>query len=322
MSGPLETRPAAAGDLPQILELLRESMGRADDPRFDALFRWKHLDNAFGPSPMWVAVDGDRLAAFRTFMRWEFQRGDDVFRCVRAVDTATHPDYQGRGLFTQLTRAALPELEADGVRFVFNTPNDQSRPGYLKMGWQAIGRARACVRPLSPIGAFALARNRMPAGHFSEVPKFGRPVAEVLADPHLNQLIPGTGGAVLRTRVTPEFLRWRYASAVLPYCAIVAPGGIEQGVAITRVRRRGRALEVVMAALLGVDDDPAAARELVRCVRKAAHRHADYMLGIGTIPGFVPVPSFGPVVTTRTVSEAAPATIADFRLTLGDIELF
>ena len=75
-------------------------------------------------------------------MRWEFQRGDEVFRCVRAVDTATHPDYQGRGLFTRLTKAALPELVADGVKFVFNTPNDQSRPGYLKMGWQAVGRAR------------------------------------------------------------------------------------------------------------------------------------------------------------------------------------
>jgi len=64
---------------------------------------------------MWVACDGERVVAFRTFMRWEFQRGDQVFRCVRAVDTATHPDYQGRGLFSQLTRSALPELAADGV---------------------------------------------------------------------------------------------------------------------------------------------------------------------------------------------------------------
>ena len=60
----------------------------------------------------------------------------------------------------------------------------------------------------------------------------------------------------------------------------------------------------------------------MRGVRKAARGHADYLLGVGAIPGFVAVPSFGPIVTTRAVSEPAPTTITDFRLTLGDIELF
>ena len=90
-------REAHDEDLPAILRLLRDSMGRAEDDRFELLFRWKHLDNAFGPSPMWVACDGDRIVGLRTLMRWEFERADAIFRCVRAVDTATHPDYQGRG---------------------------------------------------------------------------------------------------------------------------------------------------------------------------------------------------------------------------------
>jgi hypothetical protein len=30
-------------------------------------------------------------------MRWEFVRGGEVLRAVRAVDTATDPDYQGKG---------------------------------------------------------------------------------------------------------------------------------------------------------------------------------------------------------------------------------
>jgi predicted N-acetyltransferase YhbS len=323
MTARLETRAAGADDLPAVLDLLRRSMGRADDERFDALFRWKHLDNAFGPSPMWVACDGERVVAFRTFMRWEFQRGDEVFRCVRAVDTATHPDYQGRGLFTQLTRAALPELAADGVAFVFNTPNAQSRPGYLKMGWTAIGRASAYIRPLSSRGAIELVRSRVPASHWSEPATFGIPAEELLDDERIEGLVARpSGDDVLRTRVTRSFLQWRYASSVLAYRAIVPRGGIEQGVALTRVRRRGNAREVVVATFLGVHSDGGARRRLSRAVRSAARGHASYLLGIGAIPGFVPVPSFGPIVTTRDVSQPAPRKLAEFALSLGDIELF
>ena len=132
----IEIRPATPEDRPAILALLTKSLGWHDDPRYQALFEWKHDENPFGPSPMWVACDGDRVVALRVFMRWQFRRGDEILRAVRAVDTATDPDYQGKGLFTALTLHGLDELRADGVDFVFNTPNAQSLPGYLKMGWQ------------------------------------------------------------------------------------------------------------------------------------------------------------------------------------------
>ena len=98
----LDIRPAGTDDRDEVLALLRRSLGAGDDPRYPELFSWKHDQNAFGTSPMWVAVDGERIAAFRTLMRWEFVRGGRILRAVRAVDTATDPDYQGKGLFTAL----------------------------------------------------------------------------------------------------------------------------------------------------------------------------------------------------------------------------
>jgi GNAT superfamily N-acetyltransferase len=115
-------------DRPAILALLTKSLGWHDDPRYQALFEWKHDQNPFGRSPMWVACDGDRVVALRVFMRWQFRRGNETLRAVRAVDTATDPEYQGKGLFTALTLHGLDELRADGVDFVFNTPNAQSLP--------------------------------------------------------------------------------------------------------------------------------------------------------------------------------------------------
>ena len=151
----LDIRPAEPEDRDAIITLLQRSLGSDGDPRYPELFAWKHDTNRFGPSPMWVATDGGRVVAFRALMRWEFVRGGKVLRAVRAVDTATDPDYQGRGLFRALTMHGLESVRAEGVDFVFNTPNDQSRPGYLKMGWREVGRLPAAVRFTGPTGHVA-----------------------------------------------------------------------------------------------------------------------------------------------------------------------
>jgi len=166
--GDLTIRRATAADRPEILALLAASLGRdGTDARYEALFAWKHELNAFGRSPTWLACDGDRVAGIRVLMPWEFRRGELTIRAVRAVDTATHPDYQGRGIFTRLTLHAIEELRAEGVDFVFNTPNDQSRPGYLKMGWQVVGQIPVAVRVRNPLAARRMVAARVPAGKWS-----------------------------------------------------------------------------------------------------------------------------------------------------------
>jgi GNAT superfamily N-acetyltransferase len=299
-------------------------MGRDQDDRFSSLFRWKHLENRFGRSPMWVACDDDRIVGLRTLMRWEFERDDKTVRCVRAVDTATHPEYQGRGIFRQLTLAALVELERDGVDFVFNTPNTQSRPGYLKMGWNEIGRAAACVRPLSIAGGLRLVRNRVPAAHWSEPASFGSPVDAVIDDPTFATLLAHRVAAPgrYRTRVDVPFCTWRYATPLLGYRAVVAPAGVDRGVAFVRLRRRGGARELVLALLATPAGAKGAPRDLVREVVRRARPHADYVLGVGAIPGCVQVRSFGPIMTTRDVTIQAPRAVGDFHVELGDLELF
>ena len=68
-----------------------------------------------------------------------------------AVDTATDPEHHGRGIFRALTTQGVERLADDGVAWVFNTPNDASRPGYLKMGWTAIGALPVSIVARSPL---------------------------------------------------------------------------------------------------------------------------------------------------------------------------
>ncbi|HEX5615949.1 MAG TPA: GNAT family N-acetyltransferase [Acidimicrobiia bacterium] len=326
----LVVRPAVAADLPAVLDLLGASLGRDDDERYDALYRWKHEENPFGASPAWVADDGGRLAGVRVLMRWEFDTPIGRRRAVRAVDTATHPDYQGRGLFTRLTLHALDELRAEGVDFVFNTPNDQSRPGYLKMGWQVVGRLPAAAVPTGWRGALRMPAARVAAERWSLPTTVGEPAAGVLADTaavaDLLAACPGAGG--LATARSPEFLRWRYGTPLLDYRVLVAPGGVRHGLLLFRLRRRGPAREAVLADVLVPGDDARARRRLVGALRRSVD--ADYVMGLAPpsralADRMVPLPArAGPILTWRRVAAAAdaPPARAEWRVTLGDIELF
>src|SRR5262245_37699869 len=200
-------RRAAPDDTPAVLDLLAASMGWVPDHEHAAFFAWKHEQNPAGVSPAWVAVDpvaGDRIVGYRTFLRWEFEREGAVLRAVRAVDTATHPAYQGQGIFSRLTLHALDELRAEGVSAVFNTPNERSRPGYLKMGWREVGRLPVGVRPRGATAMMRIARSRTAAEKWSISTGAGRPAVDVFADrASLEHMLAGAERpSGLRTRLT------------------------------------------------------------------------------------------------------------------------
>ncbi|MBI2706472.1 MAG: GNAT family N-acetyltransferase [Actinobacteria bacterium] len=325
-SSAIVVRRAQPADLDGAISLAAEALGWERGKPNDAFFRWKHLENPFGTSPMWLAECDGRLAGFRTFLRWSFWRPDgSVASAVRAVDTATHPDFQGRGIFTKLTRQAISELVDEGVDFVFNTPNDKSRPGYLKMGWVTVGRVPVHVRLAAPRSALRVARARVAAEKWSAPSSAGEPAAAVLQDgaelKRLLDAIPRPPAYV--TERTPDYLRWRYGFSDLHYRAIRPDGQTSRGLCVFRVRRRGEAHEATICELLVPRDDGRTSRLLLDAVRRTAG--ADYLIWSGRrLParcGFVPLPGQGPILTWRSLRQADEPPSSSWRLGLGDIEL-
>ncbi len=343
-------RRAGAGDLDAVIALAGAALGWDPTEPNGAWFRWKHLDNPFGASPMWVAEDEAGLVGFRTFLRWELRRGTSVARCVRAVDTATAPAAQGRGIFTELTTVGLDGLAADGVEFVFNTPNQRSRPGYLKMGWQVIGRPRTTMRVGSVSGLARLPQARRPADKFSVPCDVGDAARDAFGGLGPTDGRFGDGGfgedgfgedgfghdlvgrlvaacrpadRSLSTNRSPAYLAWRYGFAPLDYRVVVGPDGIEGGCVVFRVRHRGSATEVAVAEVLVPGRDPEVEQRLLAEVRRRTR--ADYLLRIdrGRLGrgGFLPLPGQGPVLTWRAVSGRMPPRLEEWDLSLGDLEL-
>ncbi len=326
----LELRTATTDDDDAIVALASSALGwQQDEPNLE-LFRWKHRDNAFGASPMWVAVDHQnntpQLVGFRAMMQWRFRSvadGSEV-RAVRAVDTATAPSHQGQGIFRRLTTAAVDQLTAEGFDFVFNTPNTQSRPGYLKMGWSDVGRPTIHARLTGVRAALALRGARTAADKWSLPSDAGVDAREAFADVEaISALLEATrtiGDRGLRTDHRPETLAWRYGLAELRYRAVLLTSSPADGLAVFRVRTRGSATEATIAEVL--IPEPGALGPLLRKVRQAVD--ADYLLASDSRllrHGYLPVPRQGPALTTRSLASPGPELDAfDFRL--GDLELF
>lgn len=324
----IEIRGLEADDEPAVLDLLAASLGWMPDDLHARFFAWKHRENSFGKSPAWVAVDTateGRIAGLRIFLRWEFERDNSVRRAVRAVDTATHPDYRGRGIFSALTLRAVEAMRAEGVDWVFNTPNEQSRPGYLKMGWQQVGRLPVQVRPRLPFGPLRMARARVPAEKWSLPSDAGRSAAETFADRDAvaSLLASAPAGSGVHTRRTPEHLRWRYGFEPLAYRAVLAGTTSADGAVVFRLRRRGTATEATVCEVLVPGGDARVASRLLR--RVVDESGADYAIALRhgrPWLGFVPLPRQGPVLTWRDVTDTHMPALGEWRLSLGDVELF
>jgi predicted N-acetyltransferase YhbS len=309
----LTIRPSVPDDLDQVLAVAARSLGWAGDERDRAFFRWKHEENPVGSSPGWVAVDDGQVIAFRTFLRWALEGGGERLQMARAVDTATDPDHQGRGLFRRLTLESVEDLTAAGVDAVFNTPNEQSRPGYLKMGWHELGRPTIGVRPAS-LGRVPLLRQaRTAAEKWSEPCSIGEPAATALAATGVAELAAMHRPEGWATPRTADYLAWRYRFEPLHYRVVEAGGGL----VVFRVRRRGPAREVAIVEWLAPRSDR---RALGRLVAAAG----DYAVGIGLGPrhGLLPLPRQGPIVTWRPLDRPAVPVLADLSFSLGDLELF
>lgn len=315
MTDDVTIRAAEPGDSAQVIELLRISLGKGNDPLYGDFFRWKHELNPFGASPAWVALADGEVVGFRTFMRWEFVRDEEVVRAVRAVDTATAPSFRGRGIFSSLTRVAVADLEAEGVDMVFNTPNAQSRPGYLKMGWQLVGRLPVLLRPRGLTSARAILRARTAANLWSEPTSAGVPLTAASAL-HLKAISRGTTSGRLRTRHFADYISWRYGFEPLHYRIMHGPGG---DWAVFRVRKRGAAAEAVIAEASA--GSAAGHRALVRAVLGATG--ADYAIMIGSASlGAIPVPAMGPTLTCLPLGLPSAPALPSWDLQMGDVEMF
>ncbi len=139
-------RAANASDAPGIAECYCAVMGSSRPNAHDT---WKFWGNAFTPPLVMVAEDGDRIVGQYALWPTPLVIGGVSVLGAQSLDTMTHPDYQGQGMFTTLARACYALAADHGVELLYGFPNDNSYPGFIRrLNWDHTGDVDAWSRPL------------------------------------------------------------------------------------------------------------------------------------------------------------------------------
>ena len=323
----LTIRPAEENDVLNIQALATHALGDQPVLRSVPFWKWKHKANPFGESPVLVMQNADDLVGLRALMRWNLVKDKNIFTAHRAVDTATHPDYHGKGIFTQLTFSLLEQLNAGDPTVIFNTPNRKSRPGYLKMGWAQSGKTRLKIC-LSPSG---LVKN-----HLGSKTKSGYVQEKVILPESLEELLAAHQNLFsnqVTTACSTDYLRWRYMEIPgVSYSSHFRES--ENGCCwiIWRIKKNFGLVELRLLEIF-FSGSPSNVREAIREVISRTRPDVVTVLtdGCGIIDeclptGFIPASALGLNITVRKVNDAGlfnDLMNTDNRyLSAGTLELF
>lgn len=329
----MEVREATDADIPAIVALLKISLGESLMPKSERYWRWKHLENPFGQSPVLLCLEGGEIVGVRAFLRWEWNNEGQVYRAVRAVDTATHPDHQGKGVFKKLTLSLVDYCKQRGDHFVFNTPNQQSKPGYLKMGWEEAGKFPIRISIQRPV---AMLKNFISNAGMEKAESENSSIKYYLEHARLSVLVNDHLRKKRQTitNISVPYLIWRYLE--VPVARYVAIGEEQEerlsGLIIGRIKktRFGRELRITDYFL----DVSSNGKELMKKFKEskkdwgidyctssvALTKDSEHVLGRRWLTA-----SVGPIVTVRSLATEDLSALKNFKNwspSLGDLELF
>lgn len=94
-------------------------------------FIWKYINNIYGDSYIVMVYNNKgEVIAIRSFWR------NDICNAIKSfqpVDTGVVKEYRKMGIFTQMNKMVLENIRNE---LIYNFPNSNSLPGYLKLGWK------------------------------------------------------------------------------------------------------------------------------------------------------------------------------------------
>ena len=249
----IKIRPYKESEKHQVIDLLNtvfQPQEYFSNERSSEWWNWKYERNVFGKSIIIIAEDNDRVVGARIFWAWEFQCRGKTLKAYQPVDTVVHPNYQGQGLFSKLTVKAVEEAMKKKADFLFNFPNQNSLPGYLKLGWNYVAKLPWLVKPVRPFHLTKTLKNNEKATPVELDEKY-RITPEMCDDLLERESFDG----LLRTRQSKELLWWRYGeNQFFKYGALQVREGRKKLSAIFELNLKGTRREMIIVDILGSNE--------------------------------------------------------------------
>jgi hypothetical protein len=185
-----------AGDERHILELFEKTFGKPVSEKF---WKWRFLDNPVNKVMIKLMWDEDLLvghyAASPVNLICE---GNEILTAL-SMTTMTHPDYAGKGIFSQLAEELYrTEFENTELTAVWGYPNNNSHYAFLKnLQWSNLEAVPTFSLNVQKIQKITSAR-------IKQVESFTE--KQVLASKQVSE------GYSVKLDKSLEYLEWRYSN--------------------------------------------------------------------------------------------------------------
>ena len=93
---------------------------------------WQYVNNPNGKVVGFDAYSSDTLAGHYVTIPVSYYIDGKIRKGLLSLNTATHADHRGKGLFTQLANRTYEEAKQLGYEFVIGVANQNSTHGFLK----------------------------------------------------------------------------------------------------------------------------------------------------------------------------------------------
>jgi hypothetical protein len=142
-------------DLKNLILLTKSVYPGRSISREDYL-KWEYSSNPFGKAIVYFANnDNGKVAAQYVVLPWRVTKGRKSISGSLSVNTLTHPDFQGLGLFPNLARDVYEECKTNSIQFTIGFPNSNSYSGFTsRLNFQTIGKLPLFVWPVRPLSTF------------------------------------------------------------------------------------------------------------------------------------------------------------------------
>lgn len=146
-SGTVKIRAATEADYPATLQLINSVFRKSNDLGW---MRGFHNLNPSGDSILTIAEHPTMgVVAYRSIVRFTLNYRGKSLAAGQGSDAATHPEFRGQGLYSQMSAQAFQQFFDDGGEILYSFPGPRSYPILVgRFRFRLVKKIRHCIHPL------------------------------------------------------------------------------------------------------------------------------------------------------------------------------
>jgi Acetyltransferase (GNAT) domain len=143
-------RPITMDDTETITAIYSLCFGIKPSEKY---IRWRYLETLAGVSPTMLAFDKEICVGSYGVWPTKLLLDGKQILGAQAIDSMTHPQYRGRGIFVEVAERCYRVLNQHGYQVLYGFPNDSAYPGRIRrLNWDHVSDIHHWVRPIWFLG--------------------------------------------------------------------------------------------------------------------------------------------------------------------------